>query len=300
MTDKPILVTGAAGQIGSVGFQIVKLLRSKGIKVRAMVRKLDDRSDALESLGAQVVTGDLTNLPDVLRVMNGCDRCYFGMSVSPSYLEATVNMAIAAEYYGINVLVNMSQMSVSQMRITIPTSSPQHKLHFLSEQVLKWSGLPVVTIRPTVFIDHPFFRQWAAESIKENGEIRLPFGTGKTSPIATQDVARVITEVLASPGGHIGKVYELTGLTSQTMDDICKEYSLALGITVKYVDVPEGVWESRLTGLPDHLRGHFKTMAALHKANQYDRLVGTVEQLTGNKPKSIREWVQDHASEFRK
>lgn len=37
------------------------------------------------------------------------------------------------------------------------TDSEQQKLHFLSEQVLNWSGLPVVHVRPTVFLEHPFF-----------------------------------------------------------------------------------------------------------------------------------------------
>ena len=58
----PILVTGAAGQVGSVGFKIVELLRGKGISVRRMVRRDDDRSKALAKLGAEIVKGDLTDL----------------------------------------------------------------------------------------------------------------------------------------------------------------------------------------------------------------------------------------------
>jgi NAD(P)H dehydrogenase (quinone) len=78
----PILVTGAAG---SGGFNIVELLRRKGAPVRAMVLHEDDRSKALAKLGAEVVKGDLTDLMDVKRVMEGCKRLYFGMSVSSSY-----------------------------------------------------------------------------------------------------------------------------------------------------------------------------------------------------------------------
>jgi hypothetical protein len=37
-------------------------------------------------------------------------------------------------------------------RITETTHSPQHKLHWLAEQALSWSGLPVVTVRPTVLV----------------------------------------------------------------------------------------------------------------------------------------------------
>jgi len=156
-TSKPILVTGAAGHVGGVGFKIVELLRSKNLPVRAMVRHFDDRSEALKKLGAEVVIGDLTDLQDVNRAMNGCGSIYFGMSVSSSYLEATVNTATVAKRYGIKLFLNISQMTVSQMSITETTSSPQQKQHWLAEQVLNWSGLPVVHIRPTVFLEHFFF-----------------------------------------------------------------------------------------------------------------------------------------------
>ena len=46
----PILVTGAAGNIGSAGRTVVKLLREKEIPVRALVHRLDDRSQALSDM----------------------------------------------------------------------------------------------------------------------------------------------------------------------------------------------------------------------------------------------------------
>ena len=51
----------------------------------------------------------------------------------------------------------MSQMTVSQMSLTETTDSPQHRQHWLAEQALNWSGLPVVHVRPTVFLQHFFF-----------------------------------------------------------------------------------------------------------------------------------------------
>jgi len=72
------------------------------------------------------------------------------------------------------VLVNMSQMTVSQMSATRMTDSPQQRQHWLAEQVLDWSGLPVVHLRPTVFLDNPFFLGWAADSIAADSTICLP------------------------------------------------------------------------------------------------------------------------------
>ena len=108
-------------------------------------------------------------------------------------------------------------MTVSQMTATSTAESHQQRLHWLAEQVLNWSGLPVVHIRPTVFLDTPLFTTMAARSIRENGTIALPFGTGRTSPVAVDDVARVVATVLRDPAPHIGHVYELTGPRSVDM-----------------------------------------------------------------------------------
>jgi hypothetical protein len=81
------------------------------------------------------------------------------------YLEATViAAAVAREHTGLEVFVNISQMTVSQMSLTTMTDSPQHRQHWLGEQVLNWSGLPVVHVRATVFLQHPFFYSGAGHS----------------------------------------------------------------------------------------------------------------------------------------
>src|SRR5262249_17813130 len=103
-------------------------------------------------------------------------------------------------------------------------------------------GRPVVHVRPTVFLQTPFFLDWAAESIARDGTIRLPFGSGRTSPVDTADVAEVVAAILASPAGHVGKVYELTGPKSQDLHGLAAEYAAALGRPVRYVDVPRGGW----------------------------------------------------------
>src|SRR5262245_47574903 len=194
-----ILVTGAAGQLGAVGHTVTDLLLERGLPVRAMVRREDDRAAALRAAGAEVVVGDLLEPADVARVVSGCRRVYFGMSVSAAYLEATVLMAAVARDAGVDALVNMSQMTVSQMSLQHTTPSPQQRQHWLSEQALTWAGLPVVTIRPTVFLEG-FFLPLTGPSVRDRSRIELPFGRGKTNPVATADVARVIAAVLAAPG----------------------------------------------------------------------------------------------------
>jgi len=118
---------------------------------------------------------------------------YFGMSISDAYLAATVNAAAVAKHHGVKAFINMSQMTVSQMSITETTASPQHKLHWLAEQALNWSGLPVVHVRPTVFLEGVFLIL-TPDSVGLSNQIRLPFGEGKTAPVAERCILRRSTE----------------------------------------------------------------------------------------------------------
>src|ERR1700737_5462812 len=154
--DGSILVTGAAGQLGAVGRTVTGLLLERGLPVRAMVRREDDRVAALRAAGAEVVVGDLLEPADAYRVVSGCRRVYFGMSVSAAYLEATVTMGVVAREAGVAALVNMSQMTVSQMSIQNMTPSPQQRQHWFSEQALAWSGLTVGKILPRMFLERLF------------------------------------------------------------------------------------------------------------------------------------------------
>ena len=286
-----VLVTGA----GCIGRRVTELLRAQDMRVRVLVRRDDDRAAAVRALGAEVVTGDLTRPDTVAAALDGVRRAYFGLSVSPDHLLAATIMATVAKAHGeLDLLVDMSQMTVSQMTATSTAESHQQRLHWLAEQVLDWSGLPVAHVRPTTFLDNPLFTALAARSIRENGTLALPFGTGRTSPVAAEDVAQVVATVLREPGEHAGKVYELTGPRVLDMTGVAEEFSTALGRRVSYVDVPLERWRTEVlanAGLPPHTEQHIATMAELHRENRYDRATGHVERLTGKRPLTVEEFV---------
>src|SRR4029434_77900 len=110
----------------------------------------------------------------------------------------------------------------------------------------------VVTIRPTMFLES--FFPLAAPTVRARGRIEVPFGRGKTSPVAAADVARVVAAVLADPGPHLGRVYELTGPRSQDLHGMAREFSEALNREVAYTDIAPETFEAALkrAGLPEH------------------------------------------------
>src|ERR1700746_104756 len=297
--DNPILVTGAAGAVGGVGRHLTEFLLARGHKVRALVRSEDKRAEALRQLGAEVVQGDLTDLASMHRAIEGCRCIYFGMSVSAVYLEATINTAAVARHHGVEAFVNMSQMTVTQMSITETTESPQHKQHWLAEQALSWSGLPVVTVRPTVFLEG-FFLLLAAASVRDADELALPMGAGKTSPVSAVDVARAVAASLDDPAPHSGHIYDLPGPESADLDHYARAFSEALGRTIRYRDAPTSEWSERLraAGLSEHVVQHLTVMTELHKQGRYDRMSEDYLKLTSETPTSMADFVKLHAGEF--
>ncbi|MFC9225236.1 NAD(P)H-binding protein [Streptomyces hygroscopicus] len=293
-----VLITGA----GDVGRAVLEKLRSYDVPVRVMVRRDDDRAAGLRRLGAEVVVGDLIRPETVATALEGVGRMYFAMPVSPDHLlAATVVATVAREHGRLAGLVGMSQMTVSQMTATSTAESHQQRLHWLAEQVLNWSGLPVVHIRPTSFLDNPLFTTLAAHTIRESGTIALPFGTGRTSPVAVDDVARVVATVLRDPAPHIGHVYELTGPRAVDMTELAQAFSRALGRPVTYSDVPLDQWRAEVlaeAGLPPHTEEHIATMARLHHDNRYDRVSDDVERVTGVPPQSIEAFVAARRSAY--
>jgi uncharacterized protein YbjT (DUF2867 family) len=153
-------------------------------------------------------------------------------------------------------------------------------------------------IRRTETLDS--FFPIAAPTVRDRGRIELPFGRGKTNPVAAVDVARVVATVLADPAPQLGRIYELTGPRSQDMHEIAQEFSDALDREVSYHDISPEEWEQALkkAGLPEHVVGHLVTMGELHRAGRYDRESDGVERVTGQPAMGVREFVALHADEF--
>lgn len=79
-----------------------------------------------------------------------------------------------------------------------------------------------------------------------------------------------------------------------------REFSEALGRTIRYRNVPLGAWSDKLreAGVDPHLAAHLTQMGTLHAQGRYDRLTNDVFELTGEKPMRVRDFVKLHAAEF--
>jgi NmrA-like family len=117
MSERPILVTGAAGgPQGSSGNWISRFLLERGLPVRAFVHRIDERSDELSALGAEVVQGDLLDIASVRRALAGVRRAYFAYPVQAGLLEAMTIFAVAAKDGGLRSSSTVTTSTRLRMR----------------------------------------------------------------------------------------------------------------------------------------------------------------------------------------
>ena len=173
-----------------------------------------------------------------------------------------------------------------------------------SEEALKWSGLPVVNIRATMFVENPILSWFPLNQLLGASELHLPFGTQKIAPIAAYDVAEICTKILIDPSAHISMSYALTGPELKDMHGFAEDYGAALGRRVSYVPQDLDVWietyiNSALASRNPHIAEHLRTITRLVAGGRYDVVNGELERLLGRAPKVVR-WALEQSPRIRK
>ena len=282
-----ILVTGAAGTTGS---EIVRQLAAKGARVRALVRN-PDKAKSFSGPGVETVVADLEKPLTLDPALKGVDKVYLVSSVDPRVGLLHGNLIESAKRAGVKQVVRHSAFGASAH------STVQFlKWHGEIDERLSRSGLSYAILRPSFFMPNLFFFR---ATIQSEGAIYTPARDGKVVPIDTRDVASAAPAVLTSEG-HSGRIYELTGPEAMGFARIAEIIGKAIGRPVKYVDVPpEAARESALAaGWPAWLADGFVDLMVGFAAGGSADVTGTVEKLTGKKPRTLEAFAKDYAGLF--
>ncbi len=251
---KPILVTSAAGgRQGKTGRHVAEQLLSRGVPVRALVRKLDERSERLRALGAEIFEGDFLNIRSVQRAAEGTSAIYFAYPVQDGLMDATAAMAVAAREAGVTRLVNLVMLQSSP---DAPT--PRMRQNYLSEQVFEWANVGAMHIRATVFYEN--LASMVRQSLPAQGAIRLPWGNESTvlPLVAAEDVARVAVGLLTGPQPADGSFHRLIG-TTISLKEIIATFARVMGRNVHYEEISDEAVAPR--------RGIARLQSARHRAS---------------------------------
>jgi NAD(P)H dehydrogenase (quinone) len=289
-SEKLFLITAPAGNTGA---PTVEILRQAGHRVRAFVHRIDDRSEALAKLGAEVVEGDLLDFRSVSSAMTGVDAAYFCYPIAPgALLPATAIFAQAASEAGVDAVVNMSQISA---RRDAKSNAAQH--HWIAERLLDRAAFKTTHLRPTFFAE---WLKWQWQRNDNEGVLQLPFGTGRHAPISGLDQARVIAAVLQNPAPHDRQVYRLVGAHELDHYGIAEEIGDTLGLRVRYEPVAIPKFAAGLTaaGFPDFFVQHISSVAQDYQDGIFSGENNLVEVISGHKPMTVADYVNANRAEF--
>ena len=296
----PILVTGAAGgRQGSTGKQVVQLLLQRDLPARALVHHLDERSERLRELGAEVVQADLLDPALVRQAMQDVKRAYFTFPVDDGLLEATTIFARAAREAGTEMVVNMSQLQGSPV-----APSFRNLQHRLADQIFDWADVGAGHLNAPPFFEN--VRALIAKTVTDQNAIFLPWGDGNAviPLVAAEDVARVAAALLGAPDVPDQKRYDLVGETP-TVNEIASILSAVLNRPIKYVNIPDERW---IQAVQDRINSHalqhlsslwrFFRTSGIRKGEPEFKVSETIERLTGARPQNLEQFFRINMGSF--
>ena len=298
---KPILVTSAAGgRQGKTGRHVAEQLLARGVGVRALVRKLDERSERLRALGAEIFEGDFLDIRSVQRAAEGTSAIYFAYPVQDGLMDATAAMAVAAREAGVTRLINLVMLQSSP---DAPT--PRMRQNYLSEQVFEWANVGAVHIRATVFYEN--LASMVRQSLPAQGAIRLPWGNESTvlPLVAAEDVARVAVGLLTGPQPEAGSFHRLIG-TTISLKEIVATFARVTGRNVHYEEISDEQWRRDVAsrGFNPHAIEHLSSLwrairgAAIDPNDPRYAVTEAIETIGGAKPKTFEAFVREGQNEL--
>jgi uncharacterized protein YbjT (DUF2867 family) len=301
MFNELVLVTSAAGgQQGMTGRHLSEMLLARGVPVRAFVHKLDERSDHLRALGAEIFEGDFLDIQSVQKAVRGVSRIYFAYPVQDGLPDATAIMAVAARDAGITRLINLVML-----RSSPDAPTPRMRQNYLSEQVFDWAGIGAAHVRATVFYEN--LRALVRLSLATQGTIRLPWGSDSTVVplVSAEDVARVAAGLLTSPAVPAGATYPVIGAVL-ALRDIIATFGRVLARDVRYKEISDEEWrrDALARGVNQHAVEHLSQLwrsirsAGLGPEAARFEVTDTIERLGGAQPKTFEEFVREEQTAF--
>ena len=299
----PILITGAAGGLqGSTGRVIATLLLAQGIPVRAFVHKIDDRSQGLRHLGAEIFEGDLLDPASVQAAMNDVQRAYFTYPVADGLLEATTIFAAAGRDAGLELVVNNSQFQSTPddpaFRDLRYAASFRNLQHRLADRIFDWAQVNAAHIQTPPYYEN--VRALVSRSVVAQDTAFLPWGDGSAViPLAgAEDVARVAATLLTNPMAS-ETVYPVVSETP-TVREIIETLGKAIGRPVRYVPITDAQWAE---GVKDRINPHALDHLShlwqyFRKGETNVRVTDTVRAVTGRNPQTLEEFFRTNAGTF--
>jgi uncharacterized protein YbjT (DUF2867 family) len=287
VTDRgaALLVTGATGRVGHV---VIDLLVDAGVPVRALTH----RSEAAATLPAnvEVVTGDLTEPASLDAALRGVETVFLVWTAPPATVPAVVDL-LATHTQRVVFLSAPHQTPHPFFR----QPNPMATLYADIERRIAATGLEWTFRRPGMFASNAL--NWWASAVRGDGVVRWPYGAAETAPVDDRDVAAVAAVALRDDG-HTGGDYVLTGPELLSQAEQVRIIGDVMGRPIEFVELTPEEFRHETEGSwpPPVVDMLLAAWSATMGTPAY--ITSTVADVLGSPPRTFREWVADHASEF--
>lgn len=281
-----ILVTGATGTVGS---EAVRLLAAQHHPARALVRdpsRVAHRADLADEI--EIVTGDFDH-PDTLdAALAGVDTVIL---VSPAVPAQEIAVIDSAVRQGVTHLVKITSKASADSPVDRRRGQARIEAHLAA------TGLPHTLLRSNAYLQNLLA---LAPAVRQTRGFTMSAGDGPVGMIDARDVAAVATRIALAPAAHVGRTYRLTGPALVTYADIAKELSSTLGHDIEYRRTSPDEHRAAMirAGVPEAVATSNAQAFGLIAEGDAAWLTDEVATLTGTAPRSLQEFLAEHAAAF--
>jgi uncharacterized protein YbjT (DUF2867 family) len=298
-SERPILVTGATGRVGGIGRHVAAELVRQGLPVRALVRRLDERSEALQAMGVNLVVADFADYGSLLRALEDVESAYFSYPVDAGLTVAAGLFAAAGLERGLRTVVDLS------LDAAFPESpSPQGRAEWVAERMFEWAGYGGTHLRVAAFFMENLLTLYGSQ-IREHGEIRNSFGDVEPSWIAGSDVGAMVAALLAKPTLIAERTTVVGAGQRASHTSIAGIITEATGQPVHYQILTPEEWREELitnaaaVGRSDPtVADHLSAQSVALRRHNTHRVTDDVVRLTGHRPVSLGQFVARNRQAF--
>ena len=233
------------GATGAQGGPIAYTLLEGGFKVRGVTRNPDsDKAKALIAAGAEVVKGDLGNIPSVEAAVKGAYGVFyvtnfwelFGRDEKTAYdkeIEQGKAVADVCKRQGVKHVVYSALDAVKEQ---IGTLCPHFDSKAVVDKYLDEIGVPKTSVRYPFYFEN--FISMLAPQKQDDGSYTLTLSMdGPMHAISVPDGGPIVAAVFSKPEEYIGKVVSISG-DKLTIHEYTAIIGKVTGKTVRYQQVP--------------------------------------------------------------
>ena len=287
MPNKNVLITGATG---NVGFALLKKLNDEeNINIYAAGRSIEKMKKQIDNNSINYVKHDFKDESTYESALANIDTVFLMRPPAISKVKKYIRpFLVKIKEQKINQVVFLS-LQGAEKNIIVP--------HHRVEKYIKNLNIPYTFLRPSFFMQN--LSTTHQKEIKENKEIFIPAGKGKTNFIDIRDIAAAARKVILEDG-HINKAYELTGPENLDYYEIAEMMSEVLNQKIKYKD-PSVFKFFKRKRQEGYSIIHTIVMIGLYSASKYGSVAKKTDdfkQLVGRKAITFKEFVRDHQEKW--